>query len=83
MVITGAEHVAVGTYLQCPNWDELGKETVRKWKVGVKGKGMGGKKGRLSNVRDITPLLRSVGPRWTRGRGVVRKPIRGQRVRQR
>ncbi|TBU36151.1 hypothetical protein BD309DRAFT_985147, partial [Dichomitus squalens] len=29
----------------CPNWDELGKETVRKWKAGVKGKGMGGKKG--------------------------------------
>ncbi|EJF57414.1 hypothetical protein DICSQDRAFT_173965 [Dichomitus squalens LYAD-421 SS1] len=28
---------------------------VRKWKVDVKGRGMGGKKGRLSNVRDNKP----------------------------
>ncbi|EJF59970.1 hypothetical protein DICSQDRAFT_171455 [Dichomitus squalens LYAD-421 SS1] len=36
---------------------------VRKWKVGVKGKGMSSKKGHLSNVRDthgaISDLVRS------------------------
>ena len=56
---------------ESPNWDETEKAGGQERKWGIPE----GKKGAWERVRDITPLLRSVGPRWTAGPGDVRFPI--------